>query len=121
MELNIQIKEFDAADVIKVYVNILDSFSKENTECDTLRDDMANPFDIDEFLNKCSSTLKYELFEYVQENIDKFIGKNVLEYIHCHLYCYGITNNINISKILSMIDKESLEECRELILKYIEL
>lgn len=37
MELNIQIKEFDAADVIKVYVNILDSFSKENTECDTLR------------------------------------------------------------------------------------
>ena len=120
MELNIQIRKFDTAEVQKVYENILDSFSKENTECDTLRDAMDNPYNIDEFLNKCSSTLKYELFEYVQENIDKFIGKNILEYIHCQLYCYGITNNINISKILSMIDKESLEECRELILKYIE-
>lgn len=37
MELNIQIREFDTADVQKVYVNILDSFSTENTECDTLR------------------------------------------------------------------------------------
>lgn len=32
---------------------------------------MDNPFDIDEFLNKCSLTLKHELYEYVKENIDK--------------------------------------------------
>ena len=120
MELNIQIKEFDAADVIKVYVNILDSFSKENTECDTLRDDMDNPFDIDEFLYKCSLTLKHELYEYVKENIDKFIGKKVLGYIHSQFYCYNITDDYNISTILSMIDKESLKECREMILKYID-
>lgn len=121
MELNIQIREFDTADVQKVYANILDSFSTENSECDTLRDDMDNPYDIDEFLNKCSSTLKYELLEYVQENIDKFIGKKLLEYIHCQFYCYNITDDYNISTILSMIDKESLKECREMVLKYIEL
>lgn len=84
-----------------------------------IRDEMFDPYDINELMEMLPSSMQQEVIEFVKENLDFIIGYFVSDELISKYSYFTFKEEINYDNLLDLIDAECLEKFRKLILDYI--